>query len=97
MEALAGKRQFERLKGIELAERQFNTVLVDPPRAGLDPATTQMISQFDNIIYISCNPHTLVANLEALSATHKVSRAALFDQFPFTEHMESGVLLTRNA
>ena len=97
VEALAGKRQFERLKGIELAERQFNTVLVDPPRAGLDPATTQMISQFDNIIYISCNPHTLVDNLEALSATHEVSRAALFDQFPFTEHMESGVLLTRKA
>ncbi len=97
VEALAGKRQFERLKGIELTERQFNTVLVDPPRAGLDPATTQMISQFDNIIYISCNPHTLVENLEALSSTHEVSRAALFDQFPFTEHMESGVLLTRKA
>lgn len=95
VEALAGKRQFERLKGIDLDQRQFNTVLVDPPRAGLDPATTEMVSQFDNIIYISCNPHTLVENLASLSATHKVSRAALFDQFPFTDHMESGVLLTR--
>lgn len=97
VEALAGKRQFERLKGINLTDKQFNTVLVDPPRAGLDPATTEMISQFDNIIYISCNPHTLVENLQALSATHSVTRAALFDQFPFTDHMESGVLLTRNA
>lgn len=95
VEALAGKRQFERLRGIDLTTRQFNTVLVDPPRAGLDPATTEMISQFDNIIYISCNPHTLVDNLASLSTTHIVARAALFDQFPFTEHMESGVLLTR--
>lgn len=95
VEALSGKRQFERLKGINLTDRQFNTVLVDPPRAGLDPATTEMISQFDNILYISCNPHTLVENLQALSETHSLTRAALFDQFPFTEHIESGVLLTR--
>ncbi|GGF58677.1 tRNA (uridine(54)-C5)-methyltransferase TrmA [Alteromonas lipolytica] len=95
VEALAGKRQFERLKGINLTDKQFNTVLVDPPRAGLDPATCKMISQFDNIIYISCNPHTLVDNLQSLSETHTVARAALFDQFPFTDHMESGVLLKR--
>ena len=95
VEAMEGKREFERLKNIPLAERNFNTVLVDPPRAGLDPATTEMVSRFNHIIYISCNPETLVENLSVLASTHEVVNAALFDQFPFTGHMESGVLLTR--
>ena len=85
----------ERLKGIDLTSKNFTTVLVDPPRAGLDPDTLAMISQFEHIIYISCNPNTLVDNLSALSKTHEVTRAALFDQFPFTDHMESGVFLRR--
>ncbi|MDR9824912.1 tRNA (uridine(54)-C5)-methyltransferase TrmA, partial [Vibrio sp. FNV 38] len=42
----------------------------------------------------SCNPETLCKNLETLSQTHKVERLALFDQFPYTHHMECGVLLT---
>ena len=95
VQAMEGKREFERLKGIDLASNRFSTVLVDPPRAGLDPDTLAMISQFENILYISCNPHTLVDNLAELTKTHEVKRAALFDQFPFTEHMESGVFLQR--
>jgi tRNA (uracil-5-)-methyltransferase len=73
----------------------FSTVLVDPPRAGLDGKTIEMIQQFDNIIYISCNPLTLADNLQQLSTTHKIKRSALFDQFPFTEHIESGVYLEK--
>lgn len=95
VEALEGKRTFERLKNISLDDKQFNTVLVDPPRAGLDPATTKMINRFEHILYISCNPVTLAANLDSLSATHEVIRAALFDQFPFTDHIETGVMLKR--
>ncbi|MDC8832331.1 tRNA (uridine(54)-C5)-methyltransferase TrmA [Alteromonas gilva] len=95
VEALEGKRTFERLKNISLDDKQFNTVLVDPPRAGLDPATTAMISRFEHILYISCNPSTLAANLETLSATHEVESVALFDQFPFTDHIETGVRLKR--
>ena len=92
---MEGKREFERLKGIDFTSKNFTTVLVDPPRAGLDPETLAMISQFEHIIYISCNPNTLVDNLSVLSKTHEVTRAALFDQFPFTTHMESGVFLQR--
>lgn len=95
VQAMEGKREFERLKGIDLTSKNFTTVLVDPPRAGLDPETLAMISQFEHIIYISCNPNTLVDNLSVLSKTHEVTRAALFDQFPFTAHMESGVFLQR--
>jgi tRNA (uracil-5-)-methyltransferase len=93
--AIKGEREFRRLADIDLTQYQLNTVLVDPPRAGLDDDTCEMISEYNNIIYISCNPHTLADNLKVLSRTHDVKQVALFDQFPFTEHMEAGVLLQR--
>lgn len=94
-EAIEGKRTFRRLEGIDLTTFDCQTVLVDPPRAGLDPATLEMISRYQTIIYISCNPSTLADNLVTLCETHKIQHTALFDQFPFTEHTEAGVFLTR--
>ncbi|KAA8735345.1 tRNA (uridine(54)-C5)-methyltransferase TrmA [Acinetobacter qingfengensis] len=96
-EAYQGKREFKRLKEqhINLSDYQFDTVFVDPPRAGIDEDTLTLIAQFTRIIYISCNPDTLYDNLKQLSKTHKISRFALFDQFPYTHHMESGVLLEK--
>ncbi len=93
--ALAGEREFRRLKDIDLGSYHFTTVLVDPPRAGLDPQTEKLISQFDNIIYISCNPDSLHSNLQALCNSHKIIKFAIFDQFPYTDHIESGVMLSR--
>ncbi len=93
--ALEGVREFRRLKDIDIKKYQFDTVLVDPPRAGLDSITRELIQKFKNIIYISCNPLTLARDLEELSKTHKVIKAALFDQFPYTKHIESGVYLER--
>ena len=63
--------------------------------AGLDAQTVQMVANFDTIIYISCNPETLAENLALLGNSHRVGQFALFDQFPYTDHMECGVLLTR--
>ncbi len=94
-EALEGKREFERLRGVDLGSYDFSTVLVDPPRAGLDVGTTALISGMEHIIYISCNPETLARDLEALTRTHEIVDAAIFDQFPHTEHIESGVFLKR--
>jgi len=94
-QALNGVREFTRLKGIDLNSYNFSTVLVDPPRAGLDEATIELIGGIANIIYISCNPKTLARDLETLTQTHKVIKAALFDQFPYTEHVESGLFLVK--
>ena len=85
----AGLREQE----ISLADHDFSSVLVDPPRAGVDDATLALLQRFPNIVYISCNPHTLRANLDTLCQTHTIQRMALFDQFPFTPHTECGVLL----
>ncbi|CAA0093811.1 tRNA/tmRNA (uracil-C(5))-methyltransferase [BD1-7 clade bacterium] len=96
-QALNGEREFRRIKEKELNlnDYEFSTVLVDPPRAGLDDDTVALIQRFDRIIYISCNPETLAQNLQSLSQTHTIERSAMFDQFPYTSHIETGVFLQR--
>ncbi|MBF8779393.1 tRNA (uridine(54)-C5)-methyltransferase TrmA [Pseudomonas fulva] len=94
-QALNEVRPFRRLEGIELKRYDFGTVFVDPPRAGMDPDTCELTRRFERILYISCNPETLAANIAQLQDSHRIERCALFDQFPYTQHMESGVLLVR--
>ncbi|MDP5147829.1 tRNA (uridine(54)-C5)-methyltransferase TrmA [Shewanella sp. ULN5] len=94
-DAMAKKRSFRRLEGIDLDSYDCNTIFVDPPRAGIDDETLKLVQGYQRILYISCNPQTLKDNLQTLSTTHKITRFALFDQFPYTDHMESGVLLER--
>lgn len=94
-EALNGVRPFRRLKEIDLDSYNFSTIFVDPPRAGLDDATINLVKRFDYILYISCNPATLKANLESICETHAIESFAVFDQFPYTHHLESGVLLKK--
>ncbi|KPM64584.1 tRNA (uracil-5-)-methyltransferase [Pseudomonas putida] len=94
-QALNEVRPFRRLEGIDLKSYEFGTVFVDPPRAGMDPDTCELTRRFERILYISCNPETLAANIAQLQDTHRIERCALFDQFPYTHHMESGVLLVR--
>lgn len=94
-QAMNGERIFRRLEGFDLTSYQFDTVLVDPPRAGLDPDSVELARRFEMIIYISCNPETLKDNLTALTTTHSIEQFALFDQFPYTHHVETGVILKR--
>ena len=95
VEALNEVRAFNRLKNIDLKSYDFDTIFMDPPRSGLDDTTRALAKNFENIIYISCNPETLHRDLEELLKTHKVLRFALFDQFAYSEHIESGVILKK--
>jgi tRNA (uracil-5-)-methyltransferase len=92
---MSGQRLRTRLKDMNLEAADFGTVLVDPPRSGLDEDSCKMISQYPNIIYISCNPESLEDNLKVLSQTHDIQRFALFDQFPYTHHIECGIYLVK--
>ena len=94
-DALDGVREFRRMKDIEIDSYDFTTIFVDPPRSGMDNATCIFSTRYDNILYISCNPESLVRDLEIICKTHNVSKMALFDQFPYTHHVEMGVMLTR--
>ncbi|AWL28577.1 tRNA (uridine(54)-C5)-methyltransferase TrmA [Acinetobacter defluvii] len=96
-QAYQGEREFRRLQeaSIDISSYDFDTVFVDPPRAGIDMDTLKLLQGFQRILYISCNPDTLFENLETLTQTHKIQKFALFDQFPYTHHVESGVLLEK--
>jgi len=94
-EAMAGVRPFRRLREIDLTSYNFTTVLVDPPRSGLDEGTLALVQGYPFILYVSCSPDTLARDLETLTLSHRIERMALFDQFPYTEHKESAVMLVR--
>ena len=94
-QAIDGVRLFRRLKNSKLENFNFSTVFVDPPRAGLDSAAESFVAKFDNILYISCNPDTLMTNLKELTKTHIISKVAAFDQFPWTSHLETGFFLRK--
>ena len=88
--ALDGQRPFRRLAEIDLAGFRFSTILVDPPRSGLDAQSCHLLSRFPHAIYFSCNPETMVRDLRKLPAI-RIRELALFDQFPYTEHCECAV------
>ncbi|MDO6785027.1 tRNA (uridine(54)-C5)-methyltransferase TrmA [Neptunomonas phycophila] len=92
---LQGKKETRKVAGLDLDQCEFSTVLVDPPRSGLDVETIKQVKLYDNIVYISCNPETLHENLQSITQTHRVERFAVFDQFPYTHHLECGVYLVR--
>lgn len=93
--AMAGTETFTRLQHIDLKDYHFSTIFVDPPRAGLDDGTLALAAGFENILYISCNPQTLLENVTALNSTHEIAASAVFDQFPYTHHLEAGLLLRK--
>lgn len=97
-QALEGVREFNRLKlaDIDVNEYNLNTLLIDPPRSGLEyKEALDFTASFDRVIYISCGPESLAKDLQALTKTHNIEKLAFFDQFPYTNHLESGVLLVR--
>jgi tRNA (uracil-5-)-methyltransferase len=95
VEARNGVRSFRRMEqeNVKLEDYNFSTIFVDPPRAGLDDTTRELSSNFDQIIYISCNPVTLKRDLDELLQTHEIRKFSFFDQFAYSNHIESGVIL----
>lgn len=95
VQGLQEVRTFNRLKDVNLKDYNFDTIFMDPPRSGLDDTTRTLAKDFEQIIYISCNPETLHRDLKELTNTHEIVKFALFDQFAYTHHIESGVILKK--
>ncbi len=95
VQGLQEVRTFNRLKDVNLKDYNFDTIFMDPPRSGLDDTTRNLAKDFEQIIYISCNPETLHRDLNELVKTHEIVKFALFDQFAYTNHIESGVILKK--
>ena len=74
-------------------------IILDPPRSGVHPKAMEYVIKFNapEIIYVSCNPKTLVNDLEALiEAGYKVVKTRVKDMFPNTPHAETVVKLALN-
>lgn len=95
VESLDGVREFRRMKDIDLDIYNLKSIFVDPPRSGMDEVSCRFATRYEHILYISCNPETLVRDLEILTLTHDIVDMALFDQFPYTNHVEMGVKLIK--
>ena len=70
-------------------------VMVDPPRKGLDNNTVNNLLKIESkkIVYISCNPATMVRDLEKLEGKYEIKFIQPVDMFPFTKHVECVVVL----
>jgi tRNA (uracil-5-)-methyltransferase len=93
--ALDGLREYRRMKDIDINSYNINSIFVDPPRSGMDERSCEFASRYEHIVYISCNPETLVRDLELLEKSHDILEMAIFDQFPYTHHVEMGVKLLK--
>lgn len=73
-------------------------IILDPPRSGVSPKALDYVIKFNakEIIYVSCNPKTMVDNLETLlAAGYKVEKSKVKDMFPNTPHAETVVRLIK--
>ena len=77
--------------------KDIDSIVVDPPRAGLDNHTINTILKLNpkSIIYVSCDPTTLARDLNILKENYNIKEIELFDMFPNTYHVESFVVLER--
>ena len=72
-------------------------LIVDPPRAGLDKHTIDVINEkkIKKMIYVSCDPMTLVRDVKLLNNYH-LTNISVVDMFPQTHHVECVVKLIYN-
>lgn len=70
---------------------KIDTVVLDPPRAGIAPKTLEKVMALGakKIVYVSCNPATMARDTKILEdASYKLQKLSLVDQFPHTSHVE---------
>lgn len=84
------------MTGMAEQNEHADVVFMDPPRAGSDEAFLSSVVMLapKRIVYISCNPETMARDLKYLTAHgYRAEGAWPFDMFPFTEEIETVVLL----
>lgn len=85
-------------KTVNKLKAKPDIIIVDPPRPGVHKDAIRDISKFDSkeIVYISCNPKTLVLDLvEFKKYGYEVEKVKCIDMFPNTPHVETVVSLKR--
>ncbi|NFI07868.1 23S rRNA (uracil(1939)-C(5))-methyltransferase RlmD [Clostridium botulinum] len=85
-------------KVIKDVKQKPDIIILDPPRPGVHPVALEYVVKFEpkEIIYVSCNPKTLVDDLKYLIDNgYKLEKVKGMDMFPHTPHVETVVLLQR--
>jgi 23S rRNA (uracil1939-C5)-methyltransferase len=79
--------------------QEFNKLILDPPRSGLHPEICRTLaeSDFEKIIYVSCNSQTQARDLKIICGgeKYKIEKIQPVDMFPQTYHIENVVSLVR--
>lgn len=77
---------------------QFNTLILDPPRSGFKDLY-QWVQHYQpqKLLYISCNPSTMIRDLKHLPENYAPELVYMIDFFPSTYHYEAAILLNRRA
>ena len=86
------------LSVIDYIQSKPDVIVLDPPRVGIHPKALDKILgyQVDQILYISCNPKTMVLNMMQMKhAGYNISKFKAYDNFPGTKHIEAVALLTK--
>ncbi|MBO4325467.1 MAG: 23S rRNA (uracil(1939)-C(5))-methyltransferase RlmD [Lachnospiraceae bacterium] len=86
------------LKMLDEVTEKPDIIVLDPPREGVTPKALRKILDYgvDHMVYISCKPTSLAADLEAIQdAGYEVTRVRTVDMFPQTPHVETVVGLQR--
>ena len=80
------------LLGMAEQKSRVDVLLMDPPRAGSDKAFLEAVARIrpGRIVYISCNPETLVRDLHFLAKKgYRIEKSVAVDMFPFTDSIEA--------
>ncbi len=77
--------------------KEYDVIIVDPPRKGLDSNTKEIIknNKYKKIIYVSCDVYTLARDLKDLEKYYHIISIQPFNMFPRTYHCESITILER--
>ena len=84
-------------KAIVKINKKFSKVIVDPPRGGLTKTIIENILKVnpEEVIYVSCDPATLVRDILLFFDKYRISEAIIFDMFSYTYHVETMIVLKR--
>ncbi|WP_102343599.1 23S rRNA (uracil(1939)-C(5))-methyltransferase RlmD [Galactobacillus timonensis] len=82
---------------LEECGETFDVVLMDPPRSGLSQQFCDALLKMkpQRAVYVSCNPETLGRDLKILGSGYQVKKIVPVDQFPWTKHVETVVMMSR--
>lgn len=78
-------------------KKEFNTLIIDPPRSGIDNVVMNFIKEKkpNKLIYVSCDYQTLVRDLKILDEDYEIKNLYTLDMFSFSHHLENLCVLEK--